>query len=94
MSNLKAVKSTWRPVFAWAFIGFFVATGVTVLAMLWLGMTELSVASGVLITMLGMGGGVTGVYAAGRSWEKRHGQERSEYELPRRESDPSDGLGD
>lgn len=80
--------------FAWAFIGFFIATGVTILAMLWLGRAELSVASGIIITMLGMGGGVTGVYAAGRSYEKRHGQERSEIELPKPVSDPADGLGD
>ena len=94
MSKLNIIKSSWRPVFSWAFIGFFVATGVTILAMLWMGITELSVASGVLITMLGMGGGVTGVYAVGRSYEKRHGQDRPQYEMPQRQSDSSDGLGD
>lgn len=91
---LETLKTSWRPVFAWAFIGFFVVTGITVLAMLWLGMEKLDAASGILITMLGMGGAVTGVYTAGRTYEKRHGKDRVPDEVPAAVTGETDGLGD
>ena len=73
MTKLEFLKQSWRPAFLWAFIGFFVATGATVLFLLWFGKETLTTASGILMAMLGMGGAVAGVYTAGRSYEKGKG---------------------
>lgn len=66
-------QTYWRPAFAWAFIFFFTATGVTLLGLLWLSRIVLSDAAAILITMLAMGAGVTGSYAVGRTYEKTKG---------------------
>lgn len=67
------MKTKWRPLFAWVFIGFYLALGVTVLGLMWLDKVSMSDASSVLVTMLAAGGGVTGVYTFGRTQEKRDG---------------------
>ena len=64
--RLELLKSSWRPVFCWLFIVFFFMTGVTVLIQVWVDEAGI--------------GEVAGIYTAGRTWEKRHGQEHSAYE--------------
>jgi hypothetical protein len=85
----KLLKSGWRPVFAWLFILFYFGTGLTVLAQVWIDESRVEDVAGLIVSMIGFGGAVLGVYTAGRSWEKRHGEEISEYEtLPTREAAP------
>ncbi len=69
------MKKIWRPAFAAVFIAFYAATAATILTLLILEETTLADASSVLVTMLGMGATVIGVYTAGRSHEKRHGKD-------------------
>lgn len=67
------MNKTWRPAFAWAFIGFYVTLGLVVMVLMLLRIATLSEASGLLITMIAAGGGVTGVYTKTRSDEKKMG---------------------
>mgnify|MGYP000271209779 CR=1 FL=1 len=96
MISFAAIKSAWRPVFGWVFILFFAVLGLSLIAMLWLRWITLEQASSILVTMLGMGGVVTGTYVAGRSVEKYQNKSKSEYEVhvPTGVADPNDGLGD
>lgn len=74
-SALSAFRQWTRPAFGAAFVLFFSGLAATILVMLWTKAARISEVSDIIITMLGMGGLVLGVYTAGRSAEKWRGVE-------------------
>lgn len=72
---LDAFRQWTRPAFGAVFVLFFSGLALTILVMLWSGAVRISEVSDIIITMLGMGGLVLGVYTAGRSVEKWRGVE-------------------
>jgi hypothetical protein len=79
-------------VFSWLFILFYFGTGLTVLIQVWIDESRIEDVSSILISMISFGGVVLGVYTAGRSWEKRYGEDYQSYEssMPPTQYSPSE----
>ena len=80
--DLQAAQSWFRPIFSWIFTISFVVLVAVIIYLLVLGVAAFAEVSGVLMTMLGSGGAISGLYAHGRTKEKLAQRESEMYQAP------------
>lgn len=78
--SYEAFKATWRPGFGWALVFINIVYAMVIALLLLMGVASLAEATPFMMAQIGQGTVIGSVTAAGRSWEKRHGQDRSGFD--------------